>query len=149
MLAVDGFTDQKREKQRFKTLRNILSKRLKILAECGDERKFEKLKSNCLSALADWAQYADELPPTAGNIGLRNDLEGSFQDLDTDVRYFHLKPTQALKWLTLLQFGRGSKRLHRVAWQVWALEFHESFLFDIGTAKKHIRKSRAGTKQAQ
>lgn len=149
MLAVDGFSDQKQEKQKFKALHSTLTKRLKGLAECQNEFKFEKLKAQCAEAMAAWAVFADELPPTAGHIGLREDLSASFQDWDTDIRFYHLKPAQTLKWLTLLKFGRGSKRLLQLSWQVWALRFYESFMFDISSAKKHARKTIGGTKLAQ
>ena len=148
MLSVDGFADQKTEKQKFKALHINLTKRLKSLSECKNAAKFEKVKDKTQDAIAAWLNFADELPQTVGYIGLRPDLEASFQEPGTD-RYYRLKPAQALKWLSLLQFGRGQNRMQQLRWQVWALHFFESLLFDISTAKEHAPNMITGTKLSQ
>lgn len=149
MIAVDGFTDQRQAKQQFKTLHTKLTKQLKRLNECVDPLNFDKVKAVALKAFVEFVDFKEQLSPTAGHVVLRYDLEASFQDFENDYRYYQLKPAQALKWLELLQFGRGAERLKRLAWQVWACDFSTNFKFDISSAKKHIRKTKTGTNLAQ
>lgn len=149
MISVDGFTDQRETKLQFNNLHAKLTKQLNRLRKCVYPLKFDKVKVSAIKALNEFADFKEQLSPTAGHVVLRHDLEASFQNFDTDYLCYQLKPAQALKWLELLQFGRGAERLKRLAWQIWALDFSTDFRFDIGSAKKHIQKTKTGTNLAQ
>ena len=153
LIAVDGFVDEMAMKKEFAVLQRNLLKTVKKLSECKTEAKFESDKKKCIEAMLAWSDFADDLPQTVGSIGLRPDLEASFSDWFTDVRNYTLKPRQTLFWLQRFKFGAANRRLHKLGWQVWSLYFEENFMFNMASAKKHIRQTvsapESGTKLAQ
>ena len=153
LIAVDGFVDEKSMKTKFAELHRKLLKAVKKLSDCETEAKFENARKKCIEAMQAWSDFADDLPQTVGSIGLRPDLEASFGDWATDVRNYTLKPQQALIALQLFKFGAANRRIQRLGWQVWSLYFEESFMFNMDSAKNHIRQTiispESGTKLAQ
>lgn len=147
MLAVDGFHSQDETKKQFDNLQLKLRTALKDLLN-PTKQDFAKRKARVLKTLNEWKDFADDYPKNAGEIGLRRDVLASFENWDSDIRAWKLRPSRSIKLITPLKLGGNFQWVQQTLQQVEALHFETHLFYDRALTINPL-KSKTGTKLAQ
>lgn len=147
MLAVDGFHNQAETKKQFDTLQEKLRTTLKDLLN-PTKQDFAKRKTRVLKTLNEWKDFADDYPKNAGEIGLRRDVLASFENWDSDIRAWRLRPSRSIKLITPLKLGGNFQWVKQTLQQVEALHFETHLFYDRALIINPL-KFKTGTKLAQ